>query len=427
MHKIGKEMYSLMERLFPICRSITGNGNRKTLNIIKEHIPVEVKEVPSGTKVFDWVVPDEWNIKDAYIKNEKGDRIVDFHESNLHVVNYSIPFEGKLRLNELNKYLYSLPDQPDLIPYVTSYYKRHWGFCLSDNHRKQLKEGVYEVKIDSTIKPGHLTYADLIIKGQTEKEILFSTYFCHPSMANNELSGPVVATFLAKYLLQCRNNYYTYRFVFAPETIGAITYLSKHIDYLKKKVIAGYVLSCLALSGKYSYIKSRGENNIVDKLTEHVLEYSESDYNIYEFIDGRSDEGIYCYPGVDLPIGSLIRTLYGDYPEYHTSGDNLELISHEALQHSYEKYLQCIDILENNHTYKNKITCIPQLGKRGLWPSTSKKKDDSMISTLKIRNFLNYCDGSHDLLEISEKIKCPAWELFSIANKLMDHDLIEKL
>ncbi len=321
-----------------------------------------------------------------------------------------------------------MPEQPEYIPYITSYYEKRWGFCISHNQRKKLKnDEIYSVKIDSTLKPGHLTYADLVIKGKTENEILFSTYFCHPSMANNELSGPVEATFLAKYLLQCKNNYYSYRFVFAPETIGAITYLSKHIHHLKEKVVAGYILSCLGLSGEYSYIRSRGENNLVDKLTKHVLEYSESDFNIYEFIDGRSDESIYCYPGIDLPIGSLIRTLYGKYKEYHTSGDNLELISQRSLRHSYEKYLLCIDVLENNHTYKNKITCIPQLGNRGLWPSMSKKKDNSMISAVNMRNFLNYCDGKLDLLQIAEKIKCPAWELFSIVNKLLDHDLIEKL
>ena len=259
MVNIGTEMYNLMERLFPICRSITGAGVRKTLNILSEYIPINIIEVPSGTKVFDWDIPDEWNISDAYVENSDGKKVIDFKDNNLHVVGYSEPFNGKINLEELENHLYSLPDQPDLIPYVTSYYQRHWGFCVSENQRKQLNKGVYYVKIDSTLDSGSLTYADLVIKGRSQKEILFSTYICHPSLANNELSGPVVAAFLAKYLLEKKNNYYTYRFVFAPETIGAILYLSTHLEYLKKNVIAGYVLTCIGDSGPFSYLQSRKE------------------------------------------------------------------------------------------------------------------------------------------------------------------------
>ena len=279
MSELDKQMYKLIKRLFPICRSITGNGVRKTLSIIQEEIPIDQKEIASGTKVFDWTVPDEWNIKDAYVKDEKGNRIIDFKKSDLHIVGYSIPFRGKLSLKELKEHLYTLPEQPELIPYITSYYKKIWGFCLAHNVYKKLKKGIYEVNIDSTLQPGSLTYGELIIKGKTDEEILISTYICHPSLANNELSGPVISTYLAKYLLN-RNEKarYTYRIIFIPETIGSISYLSLHKDHLKKNVVGGYVVTCIGDPGPFSYLQTRQENTLIDRVTIHALKNSEKEY-----------------------------------------------------------------------------------------------------------------------------------------------------
>jgi len=419
---IGKKLYSLMCDLFPICRSITGNGVRETLEIIKEYIPLKVYEIPSGTKVFDWVIPDEWNIREAYVENSKGERIIDFMESNLHVVNYSIPYEGALNLDELKEHLHTLPDQSDLIPYVTSYYNKDWGFCLSHNDFLKLDNDIYSVKIDSTLKPGHLTYAELIIPGESDEEILLSTYICHPSMANNELSGPVVATFLAKELSN-RELHYTYRFVFVPETIGSIAYLSKNLDHIKNNVVAGYVLTCVGDPGSFSYLCTRKENTLSDRVALHVLNNSAEEYKVYSFLDRGSDERQYNAPGIDLPIGSLMRTKYGSYPEYHTSGDNLDFVTSEALQGSLDMYLRCINVLENNRTYKTKILGEPQLGKRGLYSNLSFK--GSAESARKMKDLLAYCDGENDLVCIADKIDCPVWDLVPIAEKLLSHEIIE--
>jgi len=425
MNKIGEEMYSLMERLFPICRSITGNGTRETLSIIKEIIPIQITEVPSGTKAFDWEIPYEWNIKDAYIKNSDGQRVIDFRKSNLHIVNYSVPFEGRISLNELEAHLHSLPDQPDCIPYVTSYYEKRWGFCISHKEREKLRDDIYEVKIDSTLQPGSLTYADLVIKGQMNKEILFSTYICHPSMANNELSGLVVSTFLAKYFLQQGKHYYTYRFIFAPETIGVLAYLKEHLDHLKDNVIAGYVITCIGDNGPFSYLKSRKENTLVDRVTTHMLKNTESEYKLYDYIHRGSDERQYCAPGVDLPIGSLMRTKYGEYPEYHTSADNLEFIKPEELEKSLEKYLECINVFENNHIYKTTVIGEPQLGKRGLYPTLSTKSSTQSVKDM--MNVLAYCDGENDLLWIAEKINRPISLLVPLVKKLTQRKLLERI
>ena len=411
-----------MERLFPICRSITGNGVRETLKILREYIPIKNVEITTGTKVLDWEIPNEWNINDAYIKTSNGDKIVDFNKNNLHVLGYSEPFEGKVKLEELKNHIYTLPDQPDLIPYVTSYYQRRWGFCLSEDQFKTLKNGMYEIKIDSTLEPGNLTYADLIIKGKSKKEILISTYICHPSLANNELSGPVISTFLAKYLLENNDNYYSYRFVFAPETIGTITYLSKHLEDLKRNVIAGYVLTCIGDSGPFSYLQSRKENTLVDRVTMHVLKHTEKEYKLYDYLARGSDERQYCSPGIDLPVGSLMRTKYGEYPEYHTSGDNMDIISADELDKSLEKLKLCIDIIENNRIYKSTVLGEPQLGKRGLYSTISTKTSSLNVKTM--MNILAFCDGHHDLLWIAEKIGKPIMELFPIVETLFQNDLL---
>jgi len=425
MVNIGTKMYNLMERLFPICRSITGDGVRKTLNILSEYIPINIIEVPSGTKVFDWDIPDEWNISDAYVENSDGKKVIDFKDNNLHVVGYSEPFNGKINLEELQNHLYSLPDQPDLIPYVTSYYKRHWGFCVSENQRKQLNKGVYYVKIDSTLDSGSLTYADLVIKGRSQKEILFSTYTCHPSLANNELSGPVVAAFLAKYLLEKKNNYYTYRFVFAPETIGAIVYLSTHLEYLKKNVIAGYVLTCIGDSGPFSYLHSRHGDTLVDQVTKHVLNNTEKEYRLYDYLVRGSDERQYCAPGIDLPIGSLMRTKYGEYPEYHTSGDNLDIIDPIELERSLCKLKLCVDVIEKNRIYKTTILGEPMLSKRDLYPTISTK--NCTLDVKPMMNILAYCDGKNDLLWVADKIGKPIMKLFPIVEELLNNGLLETI
>ena len=418
------EAYKLMERLFPICRSITGDGNRKTLKILKEYIPIKICEEPSGKKVFDWTIPQEWNIKDAYIKNSNGVRIVDFQKNNLHLVGYSEPFNGKMSLENLNKYLFSLPGQPDVIPYITSYYERRWGFCLSENDRKKLEEDEYEIKVDSSFKKGSLTYGELIIKGEVEEEILISTYICHPSMANNELSGPVVSTFLAKHLLDHKKPYYTYRFIFIPETIGSIVYLSKHYKDLISKTKAGYVVTCIGDNGDFSYLKTKDENQLVDRATIHILKHSGVRYKIYDYLYRGSDERQYNAPGINLPIGSLMRSKYGEYSEYHTSADNMNLISIDSLHSSLEMYKNSLDCIEKNHTYKVTVLCEPQLGKRGLYPNVSTKYALEKVTDM--MNLLAYCDGSKDLLWIAEKIDKPIKYLDKIVKRLLKENLLER-
>jgi len=422
---IGNQIYQLIEKLFPICRSITGNGVRETLNILQSYIDLKIHEIPSGKKIFDWIIPNEWNINDAYIIDGKGKKIIDFKKNNLHVMGYSEPFEGKVNLSELNKHLYSLPDQPDLIPYVTSYYNRDWGFCLSDNQRKNLLEDVYTVKIDSSLKHGSLTYADLIIKGQSKKEIIFSTYICHPSLANNELSGPAVTTFLAKYYLEHLNNYYTYRFIYVPETIGSLTYISNNLNELKNNVYAGYVITCIGDNGPFSYLQTRRENTIVDRVTMHVLKNTEKEYRLYNYLSRGSDERQYGSPGIDLPVGSLMRTKYGEYPEYHTSADNLNILTPFDLEKSLTKLKLCVEVLEKNKVYKTTVLGEPQLGKRGLYPNISMR--NSSLNTKTIRNLLAYCDGENDLLWVAEKIGKPIISLFPMVDRLLKHNLLEKM
>lgn len=344
---LGSRLYQLLVRLFPICRSITGNGVRQTLQIFQEHIPLIIHEVPTGTEVFDWTVPKEWNIRDAYIEDENGNKVVDFKRNNLHVVGYSIPVDRWLTLAELEDYLHSLEDQPDAIPYVTSYYKEQWGFCIAHNERVRLKEGRYRVFIDSDLKEGSLTYGEYIIPGQIEQTVLLSTYICHPSMANNELSGPVVTTFIAKWLAS-KPRRYTYRIVFIPETIGAITYLSKHRESLKKKVMAGFNISCVGDGRSYSYVASRYGNTLADKIASNVLSFKHPDFIRHSFLERGSDERQYCSPGVDLPLVTLCCSKYGTYPEYHTSLDNLDLVTKEGLRGGYELVENCIELIEFN-------------------------------------------------------------------------------
>lgn len=424
--KVKEEMYELCERLFPICRSITGDGVRTTLQMLVEVYgnEINIHEVPTGTKVFDWTVPKEWNIKEAYIENSKGQRVIDFKNNNLHIVGYSLPVDKFVDLQELKSVVYTQPDQPDAIPYVTSYYKECYGFCMSQNQLDKLPEDTYHIVIDSELKEGSLTYGEIIIPGDTEEEVFLSTYICHPSMANNELSGPVVATFLAKWLNLLVKRRYTYRIIFIPETIGAITYLSKNLQYLKEHVIAGFNLSCVGDNRTFSYVESRYGDTLADKAAKNVLSFYYPDYKTYSFLKRGSDERQYNAPGVDLPVCAICRSKYGEYPEYHTSKDNLELISPEGLLGAYEVYQQCILSLENNYSYKINVLCEPQLGKRGLYPTTSQKGTYDAVKVM--IDFIAYADGSNDLIDISNIIGVPVNELLTVIEKLEKVDLLTR-
>jgi aminopeptidase-like protein len=421
---VGQAMHDLASRLFPVCRSITGPGVRETLQILQEFIPIQMHEVPTGTQVFDWTVPKEWIIRDAYIADSSGRRIVDFQQNNLHLVGYSIPIDQYMSLDELKDHLFSLPDQPDAIPYVTSYYKERWGFCLSHRQRLALKPDTYHVRIDSELKGGSLTYGECVFPGASKKEIFLSTYVCHPSMANNELSGPVVATFISQWI-QSQPRYYTYRIVFVPETIGSITYLSRHLEHLKKNVIAGFNLSCLGDERAFSYVSSRYADTLADKIARHVLQSISPDYVAYSFLDRGSDERQYCSPGADLPLVGLCRSKYGTYPEYHTSLDDLQLVTPAGLSGGYEMVRRCLEAVENNFIYK--INCIgePCLGKRGLYPTLSQKGGAESVKLM--MDFIAYADGRNDLMSIAERIGASFQDLLPIVEKLRDANLISQV
>jgi len=421
---VGVKMYQLAEELFPICRSITGEGIRYTLNRLKKEVPqIVLHEIPTGTKVFDWVVPKEWEISEAYIEDMKGNRIVDFQKNNLHVVGYSIPIDSIVSGDELQAHLYSLPEHPDWIPYVTSYYKERWGFCVTENSRKKLTDNQYHVVIKSKLFDGSLTYAELLIPGQVSDEIFFSTYACHPSMANNELSGPVVQIELAK-LLMSRKNKYSYRLIWIPETIGSITYLSKNLDYMKEHIIAGYNITCVGDDRAVSYIQSRKGNTIADRAAKNVLKYIAPDYMEYSYLNRGSDERQYNAPGIDLPVCSICRTKFHEYPEYHTSADDLKLISPKGLEKSYYIYKEIIQALEVNEIYRINCLCEPQLGPRGLYPTECFNR--SSIAVKDMMDFIAYADGTMDLIEISDKINVPVKKLDEIAQVLLKANLFTK-
>jgi aminopeptidase-like protein len=420
----GQDMYKLTKKLYPICRSITGNGVRETLDIIKKHIPIKVWEVPSGTKVLDWTIPKEWNIKDAYVMDENGNKIIDFKKSNLHIVGYSTPINKTVSLSELQEHLYSLPDQPEAIPYVTSYYKERWGFCMAHKDREKLKEGKYKVFIDSELKNGFLTYGELIIPGTSKEEIFLSTNICHPSMANNELSGIVVTTFLAKWILS-KPRRYTYRIIFIPETIGSITYLSKNLKVMKKNMIAGFNVVCVGDNKAYSYLPTKNGGTYADKIALNILSFKHPGFIKWSFLDRGSDERQYNAPGVDLPVCSLMRSRYDTYPEYHTSLDNLDFVSPEGLDGTYDALKECLELIEENHAYKVKCLGEPQLGERGLYPTISTKYYASEIK--KMMDFIAYADGQNDLIDISNKINVSVWELYPIIEKLKKADLLDEI
>jgi aminopeptidase-like protein len=420
--EIGQEIHALAAKLFPICRSLTGDGVRKTLKIIQELLPqLSIYEVPSGTQCFDWTVPKEWNIRDAYIKDPDGKRIVDFKNSNLHVVGYSTPVDGEFSLGELQAHLYSLPDQPNAIPYITSYYKEHWGFCLTHEQRSRLKEGKYHVKIDSELKEGHLTYGELLIPGEVEEEVFLSTDVCHPSMANNELSGPCVTAFIARWLSQERR-YYSYRIVFIPETIGSILYISKHLQELKKRVIAGFVVACIGDERTYSYLSSRAGNTLADQAALHALKHIDPNFVRYSYLERGSDERQYCSPGVDLPMASIMRSKYGTYPEYHTSLDDLQFVTPEGLTGGYTALRLAIEAIDKNCYPMATVLCEPQLGKRGLYPTLSTKTSGGSVR--KMMNLLAYSDGTRSLLDIADVSQIPIWELYPLCEQLSASHLL---
>lgn len=421
---IGDEMYVLAKELFPICRSLTGDGVRRTLAILRRELPdMTIHEIPSGTQVFDWTVPKEWAIRQAYIEDEDGRRIIDYRDLNLYVMGYSEPVDRWVDLEELKQHIYVQKGQPDAVPYVTSYYVPRYGFCMSERQRDSLPSGQYHMVIDSKLFDGNLTYGELVIPGKEEKEILISTYVCHPSMANNELSGPVLATALAKKIAAQADRKYTYRFLWIPETIGSITYLSMHLDHMKKHTIAGFVLSCVGDDRTYSYVPSRDGNTLADRAARNILSFHYPEYKRYSYLNRGSDERQYNAPGVDLPVCVVCRSKYGEYPEYHTSLDDLNLISPKGLQGAYEVYEAILNAIEYNAFYRIKCLCEPQLGKRGMYPNVSQKGSYDAVKSMV--DFIAYADGKRDLIDISNTIQVPVSHLIPVIIKLTEADLLE--
>jgi len=419
----GEEMLALAKRLYPINRSLTGDGVRETLATIGELLPgLHVSEVPTGTQVFDWTVPKEWRVREAYIETPDGERICDFTKNNLHLVGYSTPINARLNFDELQQHLYSLEEQPDAIPYVVSYYKERWGFCLAQSQRNTLRDGEYHVVIDSELFDGSLTYGECIIPGETADEVLLSTYVCHPSMANNEVSGPAVVTGLGRWLLSLPHRRYTYRLVFLPETIGSLTYLSRNLDALKRNVKAGYVLTCIGDERAYSLLPSRCDGTLSDRAARHALGWHCPGYATYSWGERGSDERQYCAPGIDLPIASLMRSKYETYPEYHTSLDDFSLVTAKGLAGGFEAARLTLLTLEQD--FLPRATCLgePQLGKRGLYPTLSTA--DSARSVHDLMEILTWADGEHSLLDIAECCGRPIWELHPTAELLLRNGLI---
>lgn len=421
----GREMHGFMAELYPICRSITGDGLRTTLKRVAERISLQIQEVPSGTAVFDWTIPKEWNIRDAYVKNSRGEKVIDFQKSNLHVVNYSTPVRAKMGLGELRQHLFSVPEFPEWIPYRTSYYKEDWGFCLAHNELMRLEEGEYEVCIDAALEPGHLSYGEYFIQGQSDDEILISTHVCHPSLANDNLSGVALATFLALEIGKLAPKR-SFRFLFIPGTIGSITWLWRN-RHQTAKIKHGLVLVDVGDAGKFTYKKSRRGDAEIDRAAVHVLKHGVVGYNLRDFDPYGHDERQYCSPGFNLPVGCLSRTPHGEFPEYHTSADNLTFVRPQCLAESFNACLSLLSVLDNNRSYVNlSPMCEPQLGKRGLYRSVGGPKDGG-VQELALLWTLNLSDGSHSLLDIAERSGMPFNELKKAADALLHHKLLREL
>jgi aminopeptidase-like protein len=425
LDQTSQAMHQFMTTLYPLCRSITGDGLRETLRQIQTQIPLTLYEVPSGTQVFDWTVPREWNIRDAYVKNSQGDRIIDFRQSNLHVVNYSIPVHETLSLEALKAHLFTIPDRPDWIPYRTSYYKDSWGFCLTHKQLLELPEDQYEVCIDSTLEPGHLTYGEYYLPGEQTDEVLISCHVCHPSLANDNLSGIAIATTLAQQLSQVARRY-SYRFIFIPATIGSITWLSQN-EAITDRIKHGLVLSCLGDPGTSTYKKSRRGDAEIDRAVLHVLKHAGADYQAIDFFPYGYDERQFCSPGFNLPVGCLMRTPNGKFPEYHTSADNLDFVQPAQLKDSLNKCLGILTVLEHNKTYLNQNPkCEPQLGKRGLYRAVGGPAGTG-INELAMLWTLNLSDGTYSLLDIADRANSDFDAIKQAADALIAHGLLKEV
>lgn len=420
----GRDAYSIIEALYPICRSITGDGVRQSLRLLQQTIPLDLHEVPSGKRVFDWVVPDEWHIRDAYIKDSSGKRVVDFRQNNLHVLNYSVPVQRSMSLAELRPHLFTLPEKPDWIPYRTSYYKEAWGFCLSQNQLDEMGDGECEVCIDSTLKPGSLTYGEYHVQGATDDEVLISTHICHPSLCNDNLSGVAVAAVLAK-LINDVDLRYSYRFIWVPGTIGAITWLALNEGQLSR-IKHGLVLSCVGDPGQFTYKRSRRGNAEINRVVEYTLRNSGQDFELLDFTPYGYDERQYCSPGINLPVGCFMRTPNGKYPQYHTSADGLTFVTEQALADSIQQLLGIVEVLERNFKYLNlNSKCEPQLGRRGLYRQTGGANNSSFEEAMLW--MLNLSDGDYSMLDIAERSKVDFRVLAEVAEVLLQHDLLRQI
>lgn len=426
-NQIAQEMETYFDRLWPICRSITGPGFRDSLSILSELMPMKKMRFPTGKKVLDWIVPKEWRIRDAYLIDPNGKKRADFKVNNLHIVNYSVPFRGRMTLKELRPRLYTIPDQPTAIPYRTAYYTESWGFCVANDDLKTFPEGEYEVVIDSSLEDGFVELGEAVIPGESSQEIFFSTYLCHPSMANNELSGPLLTAFLYQKILELAQRRFTYRFVICPETIGSICYLSKRGTHLTKKMVAGYQVTCVGNPGPLTYKKSRCGNTLADRAAMEMLKhFPASDITCFNPVEG-SDERQYCSPGFKLPLGSLMRTRYMKYPEYHTSLDNKEFIRFSTLIETLNVYFSIVKNIESNGFFKNTVMKgEPQLGRRGMYPPLGAAKTaDGRTAALMWS--LSLLDGSRDLFDVAEVSGIPMQSISEAVNELCSAGLLERL
>lgn len=423
-------IYSFLKDIFPICRSIMGDGNRLTLQKIRDNIPIDIFEIKTGTKAYDWEVPQEWNINDAWVKNENGEKIIDFKKNNLHVMGYSIPINKTVDREEFFNHLHSNPNKPNAIPYITSYYKRDWGFATEQNKRDELKGDRFEVFIDSTLSNGSMSIGELILKGKTQDEVLISTYICHPYMANNECSGISVSTFLAKWLSEINDRKYTYRFVFAPETIGAVFYINRNYNVLRNNVKHAFNLTCIGDDNGYSYMPSRTANTKTDQIVKYVFDKYIGQHKVYSFDKKGSDERQYCHPLVDLPMVSIMRTKYGEYYEYHTSLDNLDFVSEKGLESSLEIVKKCIETIEKNFVPLNTIICEPMFSKRNLRPTNWNRREslggDIRKKVSNITNVISCCDGKNDIIDISTHLNIDFLECCDLIEELVDNGILKE-
>jgi aminopeptidase-like protein len=421
----GEDMLRLATELFPICRSITGNGVRQTLQILARHIPIDVKEVPSGTPAFDWTVPREWNIRGAFIARLDGTRVIDFADHNLHILQYSTPLDAIVPVEELRRHLHALPDQPDWIPYRTSYYNENWGFCLTQNQLDTLTDPAYRVVIDASLEAGHLTYGECVVRGERPEEVLFSCHVCHPSLANDNLSGMVVATQLMRHLQRTRPRF-TYRLLLIPGTIGSLTWLAQNEDKVAR-IRHGLVLSCLGDAGGMTYKESRRREAEINRIVAHVLRHAGGPHRVTPFVPYGYDERQYCSPGFDLPVGCLMRTPNGEYPEYHSSADNLSLLRPESLARSLEVIRRIVAVIEGDAIYRSlNPKGEPQLGRRGLYAAMGGQRSAG-FDQMALLWVMNLADSHHSLLDMAERAEIPFAAIRAAADALAGVGLLERV